>query len=83
MASQRNGYKQVGRLKSCNFLHLDKEFDNMKSRFDNEKKNFPVNSNFGSFYGLNKSVKPNAKYEFCKGGFDAEIREIEKIVKSR
>ena len=37
MASQRTGKsKQVGRLRSSNFLHLDKEFDSMKARFDND-----------------------------------------------
>ena len=36
MASQRTSSRQVGRLKSSDFSHLDKEFDSMKTRFDND-----------------------------------------------
>ena len=83
MASKTNVGKQVGRLKLNNFQHLDKEFDNMKARFDNEVKTCKPGCDFGSFFGLNKPVQVDTKYGNGKKGFDAEINEIEMIVKSR
>ena len=83
MANQRNIVQKVGRLKLNNFQHLDKEFDHMKARFDNDVKTCRPGCDFGSFFGLNKPVQVDTKYGHGKKGFDAEINEIEKIVKSR
>ena len=83
MATQRTNLKQVGRLKSSSFLHLDKEFENMKARFDQEMKINQIESDFGNFFGLNKPLNLNAKHGYGKNGFDAEIKEREHIVKIR
>lgn len=83
MATQKTNLKQVGRLKSSSFLHLDQEFENMKARFDQEMKINHIESDFGSFFGLNKPLHLNTKHGYGKNGFDTEIKAKEHIVKIR